>query len=76
MDDRLVAAGTPVSVEAPSLGTLFTFAGGMMRAQRTLPRGTRYKVWSYVPDPAPEALQRRPGPVSAGGAAVSRALGA
>ncbi len=58
VDDRLVAAGTPVSIDAPSLGTLFTFAGGMVRAQRTLPRGTRYKVWSYVPDPAPEALLR------------------
>jgi hypothetical protein len=60
VDDRLVAAGTPVSVEAPSLGTLFTFASGMVRAQRTLPRGTKYTVWSYVPDPAPEALQEAP----------------
>ena len=60
VDDRLVAAGTPVSVEAPSLGTLFTFASGMVRAQRTLPRGTKYKVWSYVPDPAPAALQQAP----------------
>ena len=58
--DRLVAAGTPMSIEAPSLGTLFTFAGGIVRAQQTLPRGTRYKVWSYVPDPAPEALERLP----------------
>ena len=60
VDDRLVAAGTPVSVEAPSLGTLFTFASGMVRAQRTLPRGTKYTVWSYVPDPAPAALQQAP----------------
>ncbi len=60
VDERLVAAGTPVAVEAPSLGTLFTFPGGIVRAQRTIPRGTRYKVWSYVPDPAPEALDRVP----------------
>jgi Transglutaminase-like superfamily/TgpA N-terminal domain len=60
VDDRLVAAGTPVSVEAPSLGTLFTFASGMVRAQRTLPRGTKYTVWSYVPDPAPAALEEAP----------------
>jgi len=58
VDDRLVAAGTPVSVEAPSLGTLFTFASGMVRAERTLPRGTRYTVWSYAPDPAPTALEK------------------
>jgi hypothetical protein len=60
VDDRLVAAGTPVSVEAPSLGTLFTFSSGMVRAQRTLPRGTKYTVWSYVPDPAPAALEEAP----------------
>jgi protein-glutamine gamma-glutamyltransferase len=60
VDERLVAAGTPVAVEAPSLGTLFTFPGGIVRAQRTLPKGTRYKVWSYVPDPAPAALDRVP----------------
>ncbi len=58
VDDRLVSAGLPVSVEAPSLGTLFTFAGGIIRAQRNLPRGARYKVWSYVADPAPEALEQ------------------
>ena len=58
--DRLVAAGTPMSIDAPSLGTLFTFAGGIVRAQQTLPRGSRYKVWSYVPDPAPEALEQLP----------------
>jgi protein-glutamine gamma-glutamyltransferase len=58
VDDRLVAAGLPVSVDAPSLGTLFTFAGGIVRAQRNLPAGTKYKVWSYVPDPTPEALDR------------------
>ena len=57
--DRLVAAGTPMSIEA-SLGTLFTFAGGIVRAQQTLPRGSRYKVWSYVPDPAPEELEELP----------------
>ncbi len=56
VDDRLVAAGTPVSMEAPSLGTVFTFSGGVVRSQRALTSGTRYRIWSYVPAPSPAAL--------------------
>ncbi len=56
VDDRLVAAGTPVAVDAPSLGTLFAFAGGIVRAQRMLTNGTKYRIWSYVPDPSVEDL--------------------
>ncbi len=60
VDDRLVAAGTPVALEAPSLGRVFSYAGGIMRAQRRLAGGTRYRVWSYLPDPSPEALAAAP----------------
>jgi hypothetical protein len=60
VDDRLVAAGLPVSIDAPSLGTFFTFSEGIVRSQRTLSRGTRYRISSYVPDPSPEALARAP----------------
>jgi transglutaminase-like putative cysteine protease len=60
VDDRLVAAGTPVSIDASSLGTVFASSGGVMRAHRTLTRGTRYRVWSYVADPAPSALASAP----------------
>ena len=60
VDDRLVAAGRPVSVDAPSLGTVFEFAGGVVRAQRALTSGTRYRVWSYVAAPAPAALAAAP----------------
>jgi transglutaminase superfamily protein len=60
VDDRLVAAGTPVSVDAPSLGTVFSFAGGVVRARHALTRGTRYRIWSYVADPAPSALASAP----------------
>ena len=56
VDDRLVAAGTPVSMDAPSLGPVFTFSGGVVRSQRVLTRGTRYRIWSYLPDPSPAAL--------------------
>ncbi len=59
-EDRLVAAGTPVAVDAPSLGTVFAFAGGVVRAQGVISLGTRYRVWSYVPDPAPAALAAAP----------------
>jgi protein-glutamine gamma-glutamyltransferase len=56
VDDRLVAAGTPVAVDAPRLGRVFAFSGGVVRAQHELSRGARYRIWSYVPDPSPAAL--------------------
>jgi transglutaminase-like putative cysteine protease len=59
-EDRLVAAGTPVAVDAPTLGTVFSFAGGVVRAQGVISLGTRYWIWSYVPDPSPAALAAAP----------------
>jgi len=56
VDERLVAAGTPVAVDAPSLGTVFVLSGGVVSARRAIQGGTRYRVWSYVPNPSPAAL--------------------
>lgn len=60
VDDRVVAAGTPVALAAPSLGTVFYLSGGVMRARQSLAAGTRYRVWSYAPDPSPAALASAP----------------
>jgi protein-glutamine gamma-glutamyltransferase len=60
VDDRLAAAGTPVALTAKSLETVFYLDGGVMRARRALSAGTRYRVWSYVPDPSPAALAAAP----------------
>ena len=55
-DDRVAAAGQPARVDGPSLGRLSYLAGGVMRAGRTIRRGTQYTVWSYSPRPTPRAL--------------------
>ena len=60
VDDRLAAAGTPVSVSADSLGALFQLSNGVVRAQRPVRSGSSYRIWSFAPDPAPAALQRAP----------------
>jgi hypothetical protein len=60
VDDRLVAAGTPVSVDAPSVGSVFSYGGGVLRALGPLDVGTRYRVWSYVPSPSPRQLAAAP----------------
>lgn len=57
-DNHVVAAGTPVALAARSLGTVFYLSGGVMQARHALDGGTRYRVWSYVPDPSPAALAR------------------
>ena len=60
VDDRIAAAGTPVELAARTVGTVFYLDGGVIRARRALDVGTRYTVWSYVPDPAPSALAALP----------------
>ena len=60
VDDRVVAAGTPVAVDGPSLGTVFYLSGGVVRARHSLDAGTRYRVWSYVPNPSPAELAAAP----------------
>ena len=58
VDDHLAAAGTPVVLDARRLGTVFRLSGGVLRVRDPLGDGQRYRVWSYVPDPAPTALAR------------------
>ena len=60
VDDHVVAAGTPVALSARSLGTVFYLSGGVVRARRSLSPGTRYRVWSYTPDPSPSQLRDAP----------------
>jgi hypothetical protein len=56
VDDNLVAAGTPVALDARRLGTVFLLSGGVLRVRDPLGRGRSYRVWSYAPEPAPAAL--------------------
>jgi hypothetical protein len=58
VDDRLVAAGTPVALDAGQLGPVFVLSGGVLRAGEPPDRGRRYRVWSYAPDPSPASLAR------------------
>ena len=60
VDDRLVAAGTPMAIDASRLGTVFQLSGNVLRARDTLREGTRYRIWSYVPDPSPRELAQAP----------------
>jgi transglutaminase-like putative cysteine protease len=59
-DDRLVAAGTPIAVDSRRLGTVFQLSGNVLRARGALREGTRYRIWSHVPDPSPAALAAAP----------------
>ncbi|MGH3135079.1 MAG: transglutaminase domain-containing protein [Gaiellaceae bacterium] len=56
VDDHLAAAGTPVALDARRLGTVFQLSGGVLRARDPVGEGTRYRVWSFAPDPAPATL--------------------
>ena len=55
-DDHVVAAGTPVAIDADRLGTVFQLSGGVLRTNGPLRNGNRYRIWSYVPNPAPARL--------------------
>jgi transglutaminase-like putative cysteine protease len=61
VDDHLVAAGTPLAIDARRLGTVFQLSGNVLRAREPLRAGTRYRIWSYVPDPSPAQLAAAPG---------------
>jgi len=56
VDDHLVAAGTPMALDAQRLGTVFQLSGSVLRASQPVREGESYRVWSYVPDPSPAAL--------------------
>ena len=59
-DDHLVAAGTPLAIDARRLGTVFQLSGNVLRSRDLLRSGTTYRVWSHVPDPAPAQLAASP----------------
>jgi transglutaminase-like putative cysteine protease len=56
VDDHVVAAGTPMAIDAGRLGTVFQLSGSVLRTHNPLRSGQRYRVWSYVPNPAPARL--------------------
>jgi hypothetical protein len=60
LDDRLVAAGTPLALDARHLGTIFQLSGNVLRARDVLREGASYRIWSYVPDPSPAQLAASP----------------
>src|SRR5688572_12753465 len=60
VDDHLAAAGTPIALDARSLGTVFLLSGGVLRAQKPIAQGESYRIWSYSPDPAPRTLAQAP----------------
>jgi transglutaminase-like putative cysteine protease len=60
VDDRLIAAGTPVQIDAPTFGSVFFLAGGAIRNRHPVRAGARYRMWSYVPDPSPRVLESAP----------------
>jgi transglutaminase-like putative cysteine protease len=60
VDDHLVAAGTPVGLDAQRFGTVFQLSNGVLRVRDPIREGETYTVWSYAPDPAPRALASAP----------------
>ncbi|HUG65428.1 MAG TPA: transglutaminaseTgpA domain-containing protein [Gaiellaceae bacterium] len=60
VDDRLVAAGTPLAIDARRLGTVFQLSGNVLRTRDSLRAGTTYRIWSHVPDPSPAELAAAP----------------
>lgn len=60
VDDRLVAAGTPLAIDPRRLGPVFQLSGNVLRARDALREGTTYRIWSYVPDPSPAQLAAAP----------------
>ena len=56
VDDHLVAAGTPVALDARRLRTIFVLSGGVLRTRDPVREGLNYRVWSYAPDPSPATL--------------------
>src|SRR5262249_534161 len=60
VDDHLVAAGTPVGLDAQRFGTVFELSDGVLRVRDPIRVGQSYTVWSYVPDPAPRTLASAP----------------
>ncbi len=60
VDDRFIAAGTPVQIDASTFGSVFFLASGAIRNGHPVRAGARYRIWSYVPDPSPRVLDAAP----------------
>jgi protein-glutamine gamma-glutamyltransferase len=60
VDDHLVAAGTPVGLDARRFGAVFQLSDGVLRVRDPIRVGQTYTVWSYAPDPTPRALAAAP----------------
>jgi transglutaminase-like putative cysteine protease len=56
VDDHLIAAGTPMALDARRLGTVFQLSGSVLRVSAPLRKGESYRVWSYLADPSPAEL--------------------
>jgi protein-glutamine gamma-glutamyltransferase len=56
VDKRIAAAGMPVAIDTRQIGAVFRLSSGLLSQLEPLRTGQRYRVWSYVPDPAPRAL--------------------
>ena len=56
VDNRLVAAGTPIALDSRRLGVVFRLSGSVLRVLQPPDVGRRYRIWSYAPDPAPAVL--------------------
>lgn len=59
-ETRLVAAAQPVRVRSARIERVFFLSGGVMIAQRGVPEGTTYTVWSHAPRPTPRELVASP----------------
>jgi protein-glutamine gamma-glutamyltransferase len=60
VDDHILAAGAPASVDGRALGRVSFLSGGVMRASTPVASDTTYSVWSYAPEPVPRALAKSP----------------
>lgn len=58
VDDHVVAAAQPMRFAADSDRPVLALSGGVLRTPHGPTRIRRYTVWSYAPQPTPEALVR------------------
>jgi protein-glutamine gamma-glutamyltransferase len=57
-DRRLVGPSMPVAYDPQGIGTLLLTTTGIAALSDDLPRGAKYLVWSYAPQPKPRQLAR------------------
>jgi transglutaminase-like putative cysteine protease len=57
-DRRLVGPSMPVAYDPQGIGTLLLTETGIAALSDNVPRGSKYVVWSYAPQPKPRQLAR------------------